>query len=152
MAGTRVSYIKESREEIAREIERKVKEDPTVQIRTKKFAIMVRDHWRTIATEAFEDETGRYVESVHIERKFERAFKRLPQYWVGTRLFYAHFIEYGTGPDTKGSSPRHLSSAQRRGRIPLTVTRDTPTPEFALGAKTAHYFGGTSDSESYERL
>ena len=151
--ATRVSYIKESREEIAREIREKVGDDPTVQIRTKEFALLVRNHWRSLAAAAFDDETGRYEESVHIERKAQRAFKKLPQYWVGTRIFYAHFIEYGTGPDSKGEwMPRTLSSAQRRGRAPLVTGRLTPTPEFGLGAKTAHHFGGTPDSESYERL
>lgn len=149
--ATRVSYIKESREEIAREIREKVGDDPTVQIRTKEFALMVQAHWRSLASTAFDDETGRYEESVHIERKAQRAFKKLPQYWVGTRLFYAHFIEYGTGPDSEGGT-RWLTSAQRRGRAPLLVGERTPTPEFALGAKTAHHFGGTPDSETYERL
>jgi len=32
------------------------------------------------------------------------------------------------------------------------VSRDTPTPEFALGAKTAHHFGGTLDNQAYQEL
>lgn len=148
----KISYIKESREEIARMIEEGVKKDWEVQIRTKEFAIMVRDHWRRIASEEFKDETGRYVKSVHIERRPERAFKKLPQFWVGTRLFTAHMIEFGTGPDTHGPEPRSLSSAQRRGREPLTVWRATPTKEFGFAAETAHHFGGTPDNESFQGL
>src|SRR5262245_53753729 len=102
--GTRVSYIKESVEEITQMIADQWPDDPTVQVKTKAFAIEVRDYWRHLARQAFghgripEPPTGRYEESVHIERLPQRAFKRNPQFWVGTRIFYAHFIEYGTGP------------------------------------------------------
>lgn len=148
---TRVSYIKESVEEITRMIEDEVNDDPTVQIRTKEFAIIVRDHWRSIAAAAFDDEREHYIPSVHIERLPQRAFKRLPQYWVGTRIFYAHMIEYGTGRDRHGGV-RKLTPEMRGGRGALVVGEKTPTEAFALGAKTAHFFGGTPDSESYERF
>ena len=54
---------------------------------------------------------------------------------VGTRYWKAHMIEYGTGPDTKDGS--------RFGP-------NTPTPEFAPGAKTAAHFGGTLDETGIE--
>src|SRR5262245_1794272 len=144
--ASRWAHVEESVVDIENMILEGIYKDPIIMVHTKAFAIRVRDHWKRIAHDEFEDETGDYVESVHIERKFERAFKRLPQFWVGTRFWRAHFIEYGTGPDTKGASPRHLTSAMRRGRIPMTVTGKTPTPEFGFSAKVAHHFGGTPDN------
>jgi len=131
----KVSYIEESVAEIVRELEEKISEDDQISIETKAFAIVVRDYWRSISPIM----TGRYAESVHIERRPERAFKRLPQYWVGTRYWKAHFIEYGTGNDTHGG----WRFIRRLGRM---VGELTPTPEFAPAAKTAHHFGGTPDT------
>src|SRR5262245_29655929 len=144
------SRVEESVVEIENMIIEGVYKDPIITVRTKAFAHRVRDHWRNLAHEEFDDETGEYVNSVVVKRRPERAFKKLPQFDVGTRFWRAHFIEYGTGVDTKGASPRHLTSVQRRGREPLTVTRDTPTEEFAFSAKTAHYFGGTPDNAMSE--
>lgn len=125
------SYIRESHLEIVREIKGKVQSDPEVKLRCKKFAIEVRDHWRNIEAPIL---TGEYAGSVHTEKRLDR--NKLPHWWVGTRIWYAHFIEYGTGPDSKGGF-RYIA------RLGRSVGENTPTPEFAPAARTAHYFGGT---------
>lgn len=144
------SRIEESVSEIMNMITEGVYKDKFVAVSAKAFAIRVCDYWQDIARAEFEDETGEYVESVHVERLPERAFKRLPQYWVGTRHWRAHFIEYGTGPDVEGYEPRELTSGQRRGREPLTVMKATPTPEFGFADKVALRFGGTADDVASE--
>lgn len=131
----KVSYIRESTREIENEIRKKIEDDPTIGIKVKAFALEVRDYWRSISPIM----TGEYAASVEVRRRPERAFKKLPQYWVGTRLWYAHFIEYGTGNDSKGG----WRFIPRLGRM---VGELTPTPEFAPAARTAHHFSGTPDS------
>lgn len=144
------SKIEESVVDITNMIEEGVYRDKFVAVHTKAFAKTVCAHWQGLARADFEDETGEYVESVHVERLPEKAFKRLPQFWVGTRHWRAHFIEYGTGPDVEGVEPRPLTSAQRRGRLPLVVMKATPTPEFGFADRTAHHFGGTADDTASE--
>ncbi|GJJ22283.1 HK97 gp10 family phage protein [Mycolicibacterium mageritense] len=112
-----------SEAEIRAEIERKIRADAEVKVKTEKHAEDVRDYWRGIAPV----DSGEYAASVHVEKRKDR--DGLPHYWVGTRDWKAHFIEYGTGDDPDDS------------KSPFGP--DTPTPEFAPAAKTAHHFGGT---------
>lgn len=127
----KISYIRETEEQIYREIKGKIQSDPEVKIRSKVFAIEVRDWWRNMEAPIL---TGEYAGSVHVEPRTDS--DGLPHWWVGTRIWYAHFIEYGTGPDTKGGV-RYIA------RLGHVVGEDTPTPEFAPAAKTAFHFGGT---------
>ena len=73
-------------------------------------------------------ETGRYREAIHVERKRKRF--GMPRYAVVNDDPNANFIEYGTGPDKPGSQSPWGS--------------DTPIPEYAPAAKTAHHFHGTA--------
>ena len=145
--GTQVSVVRESREQIAKEIADKVSKDPTVQIRTKAFALEVAAYWKSIHPPL--DESGEYRDSIHVERRPEMAFKKLPQFQVVTRIWYAHFIEFGTGDDKRGKEPR---TVHRMGNYGFghpdgwtQVDKKTPTPEYAPAGKTAHHFRGTPD-------
>ena len=60
----------------------------------------------------------------------------MPARRVGATDFKAHWIEYGTGSDKKGDSPRYVPT------LGVQVGKDTPTPAFAPRAKTAAHFGG----------
>ena len=107
------SRVKESSAEIYREIERKIRADAEVRRQARDFADDVKDYWRDISPV----DTGAYAASVHTERRPD--VRGLPQFWVGTRIWYAHFVEFGTG-------------------------EPGPTTEFAPAAKTAHHFRGTA--------
>lgn len=114
-----------SEREIRAEIERKIRADAELKVKSKDLADEVRDHWRSVSPV----DSGEYAASVHVEKRKDR--NGLPHWWVGTRDWKAHFIEYGTGSDPDGTNSK--------------FGRDTPTPEFAPAAKTAHHFGGTPD-------
>jgi hypothetical protein len=109
------SRVKESREDIFREIEAKVRRDGEVKADSKRFADEVRDYWRSISPVR----TGKYAASIHVER--QRDHRGFPTYWVITRDWKAHFIEFGT------------HESEDHGA----------TPEFAPAARTALRYGGT---------
>jgi hypothetical protein len=73
--------------------------------------------------------TGKYAASIKVTETKTGKTK------VAATAWYAHIVEYGSGPDTKQGSP---------------FGPDTPTPEFAVMAKTAAAFGGTSDGQAGE--
>lgn len=70
--------------------------------------------------------TGKYAASITIEDRSD--VDGFPAKRVVAKAWYAHFIEFGTGPDKNGS------------KSPFGP--DTPTPAFAPRAKTAAEFGG----------
>lgn len=69
--------------------------------------------------------TGAYQRAWHIENRPER--DGLPHYALVNDDEKANWIEYGTGPDTRGKS---------------TWGPNTPTPDFAVARRTALKFGG----------
>lgn len=73
-------------------------------------------------------DTGNYAAQIEVKKKGRKVR-------VGAMAWYSHFIEYGTGPDTKEGSP---------------FGPNTETPEFAVMARTAAAFGGTSDGQDGE--
>ena len=109
-----------SEREIRAEIERHSRAAADVRVGSEEFADEVRDHWRSISPV----DTGEYAASVHVEKRKDR--DGLPHYWVGTRDWKAHFIEYGTEADSSDS------------KSPFGP--NTPTPEFAPAAKTEAHF------------
>lgn len=112
---------------LAAEIAEKIRRDAEVRVKSKEQAEEVRDYARSIAPVR----TGKFAASIKVEKRGDGP-NGLPHYWVGTRDWRAHFIEYGTGPDPDDSqSP---------------FGPNTPTPEFAVFAKIAAHFGGTTDS------
>ena len=117
--------------QIAREIELKIRrdEDQRTHRETRSFAEKVKEHWKLEWIEAGPHpyETLEYLESIHVERS--RAQKGISSYSVVSDSPNANLIEYGTGPDKPGSKSPYGPN--------------TPTPEFAPAAKTAHHFGGT---------
>lgn len=119
----RSSRVREPVSQIEAEIRRKVRDQAELISDTKDQAEKVRDHWRNIAPV----DSGAYAASIHIEQR--PPIEGLPRFAVVAGDWKAHFIEFGTGPDTKEGSP---------------FGQDTPTPEFAPAAKTAAYFGGTA--------
>lgn len=68
--------------------------------------------------------TGHYAAGIVVQKTKTGKVRAAATAW------YSHFIEYGTGPDTKKGSK---------------FGPETPTPEFAVMAKTALHFGGTFD-------
>lgn len=107
------------------EVERAIRESAAVDVELRKFAEEVVEVWRANSP----IRSGEYAASVKVLKV------RHGKAVVGTRFWKAHMIEYGTGPDTKTGS--------RFGP-------NTPTPEFAPGAKTAAHFGGTLDADGIE--
>lgn len=110
--------------EIRAEIERKIRRDAEVRVKSKEAAENIRDEVRAETPV----DTGKAAASVLLEKRPER--NGLPRWWVGSKLWYFHFLEWGTGPDAKEGSP---------------FGKDTPTPEFAPFGKVAHRHGGTLD-------
>src|SRR5262245_55646604 len=105
------SQVRESSADIYREIEAKVRRDAQVRRDARNEAEKVRDYWKFREAPV---ETGRYAASIHIEDRPDH--RGLPTFWVGTRIFYAGYLEFGT----------------------------EDTPMFAPAAKTAFRFGGTA--------
>lgn len=121
MAGS--SRVREPISVIEDEIRRKVREQAEVLTETRKQADRVKDHAVSISPV----DTGAYAAAWKVEPA--PPVNGLPRFKVVNRHWTAHFIEFGTGKDTKEGS---------------VFGPDTPTPEFAVAAKTAAYFGGTA--------
>lgn len=123
-----------SSRDIQREIELKIRKDAEVRLKGKREAEQIRDEIRAetpvLDSPAPDRVQGEAAASVHVEKRKDH--NGMPAWWVGSRLWYFHFLEYGTGPDKPGS------------KSPFGP--DTPTPEFAPFAKVAHRHGGTLDS------
>jgi len=117
------------RGEIAREIRIAVRKDLQVARGSKAFAEEVRDHvkmvWREAGPHPYE--TGEFEESIYADKRPN--VQGLPHWVVGSDDDKANMIEDGTGPDKPGSNS--------------PFGPNTPTPEFAPFAKTAHYYRGT---------
>ena len=105
------SRVRESSAEIFREIDAKIRKDAQVRRDARDFAEAVRDHWKYHEAPV---DTGRYAASIHIEDRPD--IRGLPTFWVGTRIFYAGLVEFGT----------------------------VDTPTYAPAARTAFRFGGTA--------
>lgn len=128
------------REKLKREIQLKIGKDNEVPLRTKRFALEVRDYWRHVAwpESAVKGrhgpihpyDTGAYRDSIGISRLRSGLGRFVAGWKVSTDHHDANFIEYGTGIDKPGS------------RSPWGP--NTPTPEFAPAAMTAHHFLGTA--------
>lgn len=135
----RVSLPSAERVKLGHEIRIGIQNDRAIPLGTKRVAEEVKTYWKDVAwptaigTPPAQHpghfyETGRYRESIHVERK--RARFGLPAYAVVSNDPDANFIEFGTGVDKPGS------------RSPFGP--NTPTPEFAPAGKTAFHFGGTA--------
>lgn len=94
------------------------------------FGKEVVEYWRSVSPVR----TGGYAASVRVLRKF--VVNGLPGVRVGSTSRRAALIEFGTGVDTKGNSPRYVPD------LGVQVTSETPTPAFAPRAKTVAHFGG----------
>lgn len=127
------------RTKLAAEIRLKIGRDNEPELRTKMFAKQVAAYWANVAWPMSAGnygpgvhpyETGDYRDSIHIRRNRNR----LGMFAFGWEVYsdspLANFIEFGTGVDKPGS------------RSPWGP--DTPTPEFAPAAITAHHFLGTA--------
>lgn len=132
-----------NRDKLAKEIEAeiglKVAKDLEVKRGTAKFSeevvAVARKIWDESGHMTKEGhhayEHGNFRESIHAEKRRDRG--RWPHWWVGSRHPKVHMLEYGTDVDRPGThSPW--------GRF-------TPTPAFAIFARTAIFFRGTPDGE-----
>ncbi|WAY18397.1 HK97 gp10 family phage protein [Mycolicibacterium fortuitum] len=119
--------------EIQAEVELKIRKDAEVRRKGKAAAERIRDEIRAetpVDTSPPDDRTaGAAAASVHVENRKDHL--GMPAWAVISRLWYFHFLEYGTGPDKPGSNS--------------PFGPDTPTPEFAPFAKVARRHGGTTD-------
>jgi hypothetical protein len=128
------------RTKLANEIRLKIGKDNEVPLRTKAFAKEVAAYWRDVAWPTSTGnhgpgihpyETGGYRESIDVRRNRNVVTGRYIAGWiVESKHPDANFLEFGTGPDKPGS------------RSPFGP--NTPTPEFAPAARTAHHFRGTA--------
>ncbi len=130
----RVSKI--DRVAAAREISSKMEDDKEVALKTRAAADEVREWWANVEWPmAYPGgphpyATGGYQASIKVKQN--RVSGRFAAgFIVYTDDPNAVFIEYGTGPDKPGSAS--------------PWGPETPTPEMAPAAKTAHHFGGTPD-------
>lgn len=114
-----------SSRDIQREIELKIRKDAELLRKSKDAAEQIRDEVRAETPVR----TGKAAASVHLEKRKDR--DGMPHWAVISRLWYFHFLEYGTGDDRPGTKS--------------TFGPDTPTPEFAPFAKVARRHGGTLD-------
>jgi hypothetical protein len=78
-------------------------------------------------------DTGKYAAGIEVQKTKTGKIRVVATAW------YSHLIEYGTGPDKKGSGKDRY-----RPGAGVKLGPDTPTPEFAIFAKTAAAFGGTA--------
>jgi hypothetical protein len=114
------------------EIEAKVLAEANRRNEVKETAHKVKEWWQHVEAPV---DTAEYAASIKLKKM--PPHNGLPHYRVSTKHWRAHFIEYGTGPDSHGG----VRFIPRLGR---TVGENTPTPEYAPAAKTAHHFGGTT--------
>lgn len=129
---------------VSHEIHAKIRAERSIKWRTKAFAEQVKTHltevvWPSstgsILGAGHPYETGDFIDSVKIRQERRPKGSRLGgQFMAGYEIYSDHpnanFIENGSGPDKPGS------------KSPWGP--NTPTPEYAPFARTAHHFGGTS--------
>jgi hypothetical protein len=104
------SRVRESSSQIYAEIDAKIRRDASVRRQARDVANEVKAVFRSHTPVR----TGRLAASIHIESRPDR--RGLPAFWVGTRVSYAGYVEFGT----------------------------VDTPMAAMAAKTAFRYGGTA--------
>lgn len=119
-----------NRDDLELEIRQRAGDSAEVKQGLEAFGKQVVEVWRSYSPVR----SGRYAASVRVLKRFRS--NGLPGVKVGATSKRAHFIEYGTGADDKGESPRYVPA------LGVQVSKDTPTPAFAPRAKTAAHFGG----------
>lgn len=121
-----------NRRELENEIGLKVSKDLEVRRKVGEFAHEVEATAKMIWDESGPHpyQTGAFRESIHTEKRRDR-LGHWPHWWVGSYHEHANMLENGTGPDKPGSHSPYGPN--------------TPTPEFAIMARTAHHYLGTAD-------
>ena len=112
------------------DLERELKTNAAVKAEKKRVAQQLVDHARAISPV----DDGDYAAGWHVEqgKGIDGETRAVNDHWR------AHMIEYGTGPDSKGSRQRYRPGAG------VALGPSTPTPAFAIAEKTARAFGGTT--------
>lgn len=87
-------------------------------------------YWRSVSPQGDPE----YKASVRVTKKSKRGKGR-----VGSTLWRAHWVEFGTKADSKGKDPRRVLTKQGW----KVLSRNTPTDAYAPGEKTAQHFGGS---------
>lgn len=150
-----------NRHQLMDELELKLSNDAEAADEVAAFADYVKDTWQRIATQDLDAgyATGAYVASIkrigtkrqHAKGTKNAAGKKIGGqfYWhhvVKTYSDIAHFLEYGTGPDNAPNYPLppnqggHWTDPQGGKH----VWWNTPTPIFALAAKTEDEVAATA--------
>lgn len=110
-------------ESIEAEIRRKARRDAKVDRELDEFARRVQTAWRANSPV----DTGNYASKVVVQNR--RDVDGMPAKRVVAKAWYAHLVEFGTGPDAKRADDAPGSP-------------NTPTRAAAPRAKTAAQFGG----------
>lgn len=120
-----------NRRDIETEIGLKVSKDVDMRRQVAEFAEEVENTAKRIWDESGPHpyQTDAFRESIHTEKRRDRG--RWPHWWVGSNHPHANMLESGTGPDKPGTHSPYGP--------------DTPTPEFAIMARTAFHYRGTPD-------
>lgn len=121
------SRVRETEKQIAAEIERQVKQQVEARVAADKKAKEVQAAARSFTPVR----TGKAAASIKVEKRPD--VNGMPARRVVAKAWYFHFIEFGTGSDTKQGSP---------------FGPDTPTRAFAPMEKAANANGGTLDGAS----
>lgn len=104
------------------ELNRAIEQSAESLAERRKLAREAQAYARSIAPKR----TGAYAAGIEVQVTKSRKVRVVATHWT------SHFIEYGTKADTKQGSK---------------FGPDTPTPEFAVMARTALHFGGTTDGQ-----
>lgn len=116
-----------------KELEEMIRSEAEVNAELNKFMKdEVVPYWKSVSPR----DTSNYAASVKVTKKAKDGVGR-----VGATAWYAHFVEYGTGSDSKGPESRRVQTKDGWKTLP----KDTPTKPFAPGEKTARHFGGSLD-------
>jgi len=111
------------------ELAKHIRESAEVDAGINKFMeTEVVPYWKSIAPV----DSGAYAASVKVKKK-AKGGKGI----VAATIWYAHIVEFGSGSDSKGKSPRFVP------RVGAQVSRDTPTSAHGTGQKVAEHFGGS---------
>jgi hypothetical protein len=111
------------------DLKREIESSAEVRAAQMKRAKEVATYAKSIAPK----DTGHYAAGIEVQKTKTGKIRVVATAW------YSHLIEYGTKADKKGADKRRY-----RKRPGVLLGPNTPTPEFAIFAKTAANFGGTA--------
>lgn len=111
------------------ELEKMIRSEADVNAELNEFMEKeVVPYWKSVSPR----DTSNYAASIKVTKAKNGKGK------VSAKAWYAHFVEFGTGADSKGPDSRRVLTKEGWKTLP----KDTPTKAAAPGEKTAQHFGG----------